>query len=140
MKKNLTKLIIVAILISTLNPIANTSQAKNKTKKIICLSLKGNTLTYADAVWTYELGIEDENIVGRPKKHTMKLASKVSYSLLNADKMKNYKVNKKRFVKAIKSAEPELAKDHKIKYYWGMAAKVTLTGNKITKIQQLYQD
>ena len=82
MKKNLTKLIIVAILISTLNPIANTSQAKAKTKKIICLSLKGNTLTYADAVWTYELGIEDENIVGRPKKHTMKLASKVSYSLL----------------------------------------------------------
>lgn len=49
MKKNLTKLIIVAILISTLNPIANTSQAKAKTKKIICLSLKGNTLTYADA-------------------------------------------------------------------------------------------
>ena len=92
------------------------------------------------AVWTYELGIEDENIVGRPKKHTMKLASKVSYSLLNTDKMKNYKVNKKRFVKAIKSAGPELAKDHKIKYYWGMAAKVTLTGNKITKIQQLYQD
>ena len=45
MKKNLTKLIIVAILISTLNPIANTSQAKAKTKKIICLSLKGNTLT-----------------------------------------------------------------------------------------------
>ena len=57
MKKNLTKLIIVAILISTLNPIANTSQAKAKTKKIICLSLKGNTLTYADAVWTYDLGI-----------------------------------------------------------------------------------
>ena len=83
MKKNLTKLIIVAILISTLNPIANTSQAKAKTKKIICLSLKGNTLTYADAVWTYELGIEDENIVGRPKKHTMKLASKVSYSLFS---------------------------------------------------------
>ena len=50
MKKNLTKLIIVAILISTLNPIANTSQAKAKTKKIICLSLKGNTLTYADAL------------------------------------------------------------------------------------------
>lgn len=71
MKKVLTKLIIAALLISTLNPIENTSYAKAKTKKIICLSLKGNTLTYADAVWTYDLGIEDENIVGRPKKQIM---------------------------------------------------------------------
>lgn len=140
MKKFLTKLMIAALLLSIISPASNTSYAKANTKKIICLSIKGNTLTYADAVWTYELGLEDENIVGKPKKQTVKLASKVSYSLLNPDKMKNYNVNKKKFIKAVKDAEPELAKDHNIKYYWGMAAQITLTGNKVTKIKQLYQD
>lgn len=140
MKKVLTKFIIAALLISMINPGTNTSYAKANTKSIICLSIKGSTLTYADAAWTYDLGLEDENIVGKPKKQTIKLASKVSYSLLNPDKMKNYNVNKKKFIKAVKDAEPELAKDHGIKYYWGMAAKITLTGNKVTKIQQLYQD
>ena len=140
MKKFLTKLIIAALLLSIISPASNTSYAKAKTKNIICLSIKGSTLTYADAVWTYDLGLEDENIVGKPKKQTIKLASKVSYSLLNPDKMKNYNVNKQKFIKAIKDAEPELAKDSDIKYYWGMAAKITLSGNKVTKIQQLYQD
>lgn len=140
MKKILTKFIIAALLLSLISPMTKTSYAKAKTKSIICLSIKGNTLTYADAVWTYDLGLEDENIVGKPKKQNIKLASKVSYSLLNPDKMKNYKVDKKKFIKAIKDAEPELAKDHNIKYYWGLAAKITVTGNKVTKIQQLYQD
>lgn len=140
MKKFFTKLIIVSLLISIIVPNTNTAYAKAKTKSIICLSIKGSTLTYADATWTYELGLEDENIVGKPKKHTVKFASKVSYSLLNTNKMKNYNVNKKKFIKAVKDADPQLAKDHGIKYYWGMAAQITISGNKVTKIQQLYQD
>lgn len=140
MKKITLPLLIAALILMVISPLhTDTVQAKPKTKSVICLSIKGNTLTYADAAWTYDLGIDDENIVGKPKKHTLKFASKVSYSLLNPDKMKNYSVDKKKFIKAVKNASPKLTNDSGIKYYWGMAAKITLSGNKITKIKQIYQ-
>ena len=88
----------------------------------------------------YELGMEDENIVGRPKKHTIKLASKVSYNLLKpTDISKTHSVSKAKFIKSIKYYEPKLTKDGKIKYYWGMAARITLSGKKVKKIKQIYQ-
>lgn len=142
MKTFLKRLLITALLISIIIPNTNTQYAKaeEKTKDIICLSIKGSTLTYADAVWTYELGMEDENIVGRPKKHTIKLASKVSYNLLKpTDISKTHSVSKAKFIKSIKYYEPKLTKDGKIKYYWGMAARITLSGKKVKKIKQIYQ-
>ena len=105
MKTFLKRLLIAALLISIIIPHTNTQYAKaeEKTKDIICLSIKGSTLTYADAVWTYELGMEDENIVGRPKKHTIKLASKVSYNLLKpTDISKTHSVSKAKFIKSRK--------------------------------------
>ena len=142
MKTFLKRLLITALLISIIIPHTNTQYAKaeEKTKDIICLSIKGSTLTYADAVWTYELGMEDENIVGRPKKYTIKLASKVSYNLLKpTDISKTHSVSKAKFIKSIKYYEPKLTKDGKIKYYWGMAARITLSGKKVKKIKQIYQ-
>ena len=37
------------------------------------------------------------------------------------------------------TGKPKLTKDGKIKYYWGMAARITLSGKKVKKIKQIYQ-
>lgn len=140
MKKVLSIALIFTLVFSTLAIVPSTpSQAA--TKEILIARLSGSTLTCHKSTFNTNLkGKNDwewENIVGYGKKLSYKVSPKCKFYTLSADSVTLTKVNRSSFKKKLYDYSKQ--KENGVTYYWGTAAKITIKGGKVVKIQQVFQ-
>lgn len=140
MKKFLSIALIFTLVFSTL-AITPSTTSQAATKEITIARLRGNTLTCHKACFNVALNKnvdwEWENIVGYGKKLSYKVSPKCKFYLLAMDCRTLKKVSRNTFQK--KLGEYHVNKEHGVTYYDGTAAKITIKGGKVVKIQQVYQ-
>lgn len=140
MKKFLSIALIFTLVFSTFAIVPSTS-SQAATKEILIARLNGNTLTCHKSTFNTNLkGNKDwqwENIVGYGKKLSYKVSPKCKFYLLAMDCRTLKKVSRNTFQK--KLGEYHVNKEHGVTYYDGTAAKITIKGGKVVKIQQVFQ-
>lgn len=140
MKKFLSVALIFALVFSALSAASSTT-SQAATKEILIARLSGNTLTCHKSTFNTNLkGNNDwqwQNIVGYGKKLSYKLSSKCKFYTLSADSVTLSKVSRSTFKKKLYDYSKQ--RENGVTYYWGTAAKITIKGGKVVKIQQVYQ-
>lgn len=140
MKKFLSVALIFALVFGALAAApATTSQAA--TKEIVIARLSGNTLTCHKSVVNISLkgtsAWEWENIVGYGKKLSYKVSPKCKFYTLKTDCVTLKRVSRSTFKKTLFDYSKQ--RENGVTYYWGTAAKITIKGGKVVKIQQVFQ-
>lgn len=140
MKKFLSVALIFALVFSALSAASSTT-SQAATKEILIARLSGNTLTCHKSTFNTNLkGNNDwqwQNIVGYGKKLSYKVSSKCKFYTLSADSVTLSKVSRSTFKKKLYDYSKQ--RENGVTYYWGTAAKITIKGGKVVKIQQVYQ-
>lgn len=140
MKKFLSIALIFTLVFSTFAFVPSTS-SQAATKQILIARLNGNTLTCHKSTFNTNLkGNKDwqwENIVGYGKKLSYKVSPKCKFYTLSADSITLSKVSRSTFKKKLYDYSKQ--RENGVTYYWGTAAKITIKGGKVVKIQQVYQ-
>ena len=112
MKKFLSIALIFTLVFSTCAFVPSTS-SQAATKQILIARLNGNTLT------------------------CHKVSPKCKFYSLSADSVTLSKVSRSTFKKKLYDYSKQ--RENGVTYYWGTAAKITIKGGKVVKIQQVFQ-
>lgn len=140
MKKFLSVALIFALVFGALSAASSTT-SHAATKEILIARLSGNTLTCHKSTFNTNLkGNNDwqwENIVGYGKKLSYKVSPKCKFYLLAMDYKTLKKVSHSTFKKKLYDYSKQ--SENGVTYYLGTAAKITIKGGKVVKIQQVYQ-
>lgn len=139
--KKLEKIVLTAIAAATMISGGMLSSAKTQaaTKHITIWRINGSTLAYHKAYNSVEYMDADwENIIGGGKLHKVKISPKAAYYAFDANKMKSYRTTKKIFKKKAVPGKKYVYNNKKV-YYGGIACKITLKKNIVTKLVQEYQ-
>lgn len=140
MKKFLSLALVFTLILGSL-AVTPAAPAQAATKKIVIAHLSSNRLSCHKATFNIYLNKnvdwEWQNIVGYGKKMSYKVSPNCKFYSLNAADMKLHKVSRSTFKKNLSTYGKH--REHGVIWYWGTAAKITIKGGKVVKIQQLYQ-
>ncbi len=136
MKRVISIFLIAVALVFCVN-----TESLAKTKLIVVAKMKGNTLTYHKAAFSYEVipDADFENIIGYGKKKSISIAKNAKFYILkNAGVPEKVKrVSKTVFKNKLYSFASYT--DNGVKWYWGTACRMTVKNGKVTKLVQVYQ-
>ncbi|MGX8680198.1 MAG: hypothetical protein ACSW8B_02295 [bacterium] len=147
--KKLWKLCLVVMMAWAM--VFGASRVDAKTKFVAIVSLKGNTLRYKYASMCSD-AYGNENVYGYGSTYKIKVTSKTKYYKIAYDR-NYYTYNKKctksqlnqiikqhaKIVSTSKSYGYKNGKGKKRRIYFYMAAKLTISKGKVTKVAQSYQ-